>query len=308
MRIEIEGDASAGGWPVPDCGCASCGSAAAAPHAAFRVRVDGVPLDRLEAAPVPGGCEVRAPSGALLLCAAPGGLPEPVSDSTFAAVLLDLLADPFHLGALRARGAVGAGTAVYAVHVDHRVRNEAELARRLEFWRRPPTGRTLLLGGSRSGKSAEAELRLSGHPRVTYVATGPVADSDPDWARRVGAHRERRPAHWGTLETTDLVSLLSKERDALLIDGLGTWLAATMDTAGAWDSPEAALPHLDALVSAWRATRATVVAVTDEVGLSLVPETRSGRLFRDLLGALNQRLADASESVALVVAGRVLPL
>ncbi|GAB2860483.1 bifunctional adenosylcobinamide kinase/adenosylcobinamide-phosphate guanylyltransferase [Actinocorallia aurea] len=310
MDLAIDGDAAPGGWPVPDCRCASCRSARAAPHAPFRARVDGVPLERLEARRVSGGFAADAPGGGRLLCADPGGLPEPEDGVVYDAVLLDLLADPSHLGALRALGAVVSETAVRAIHVDHRVRDEAELARRLAFWTSPVRGphRTLLLGGSRSGKSAEAEMRLIAHPDVTYVATGPTGDSDPDWARRVGAHRDRRPGRWRTLETTDLDAVLSRAEGALLIDGMGTWLAAAMDETGAWESPGAVLPRLESLTASWRAASAIVVAVSDEVGLSLVPDNRAGRLFRDLLGDVNQRLAAASESAALVVAGRVLEL
>jgi adenosylcobinamide kinase/adenosylcobinamide-phosphate guanylyltransferase len=71
---------------------------------------------------------------------------------------------------------------------------------------------------------------------------------------------------------------------------------------------DAVEPRIDELVDAWRTTEAYVVAVSDEVGLSLVPTSQAGRIFRDLLGRLNQRLAAASEETALVVAGRTLEL
>lgn len=178
--------------------------------------------------------------------------------------------------------------------------------------------RTLLLGGSRSGKSEEAELRLAAEPEVTYVATGPSGGDDPAWLARVRAHRERRPAHWRTVETTDLEAVLSGEPGTFLIDGIGTWLAAVFDECAAWpddtrgDDHRAALDRVtrrcDALVAAWRGTRSRVVAVSDEVGLGVIPSTPAGRLFRDALGRLNQALARESEDVALVVAGRVVPL
>lgn len=180
------------------------------------------------------------------------------------------------------------------------------------FWREPRSGphRTLLLGGSRSGKSAEAELRLLAHPHVTYVATAAVHEGDAEWNARVTAHRERRPHWWQTLETADVAGVLRTRSEALLVDGMGTWLAAAMDACGAWDDPAtmraAVRADIDDLLDAWRQTEACVVAVTDEVGLSLVPETASGRLFRDLLGELNQRLAAESEETALVIAGRTL--
>ena len=90
----------------------------------------------------------------------------------------------------------------------------------------------LVLGGARSGKSERAELRLAGEPEVTYVATGNRGADDPDWAARVAAHRARRPAWWRTAETTDLAGLLATARGALLIDGIGTWLAAVLDECG----------------------------------------------------------------------------
>ncbi|MEU8194780.1 bifunctional adenosylcobinamide kinase/adenosylcobinamide-phosphate guanylyltransferase [Microbispora amethystogenes] len=179
--------------------------------------------------------------------------------------------------------------------------------------------RTLLLGGSRSGKSEEAELRLAAEPEVTYVATGPSGGDDPDWLARVRTHRERRPAHWRTVETTDLAAVLADGRGTFLVDGIGTWLAAVFDESGAW--PDGTRPEglrrlaldrvearCEALVAAWRGTRARVVAVSDETGLGVIPATAAGRLFRDALGRVNQALARESEEVALVVAGRVVPL
>ena len=170
----------------------------------------------------------------------------------------------------------------------------------------------LVLGGARSGKSERAELRLAGEPEVTYVATGRHGADDPDWAARVAAHRARRPPWWRTAETTDLAGLLGTARGALLIDGIGTWLAAALDECGAWEGGGAGREKLAGriaeLVGAWRQTGAHVVAVSDETGLGVVPATPAGRLFRDELGRLNQALAAESEEAELIVAGRILPL
>ncbi|GAA3985360.1 hypothetical protein GCM10023085_79400 [Actinomadura viridis] len=320
-RIDLQGPpvaAGGDGWPAPGCRCASCGllRAAGIRHEPFepgRFRLGGVPLARCPREEVPGGHEVRGPGGERVLVAPrPGDRPLPPPGAVYDAVLLDLVGDPGHLGRLRHAGAVTPSTAVVAVHVDHRVRSPRELRRRLAHWLRPVDGphRTLLLGGARSGKSAEAELRLLACPRVTYLATSAPRDGDPEWRARVEAHRRRRPSWWRTVETTALAgALASAEPDgAVLVDGIGTWLAAAVDEAGAWDEPDAVGPRLDELVEAWRGTPARVVAVSDEVGLSVVPATRSGRAFRDLLGGLNQRLAAESESAALVVAGRVTDL
>src|SRR5690606_13368461 len=132
---------------------------------------------------------------------------------------------------------------------------------------------------------------------------------DAEWAARVRAHRERRPAHWGTRETTDLAGTVRTATTPLLIDGLGTWLAAVFDEHHAWDGDRTPVDQrCGELVNAWRQAHGRVVAVSDEVGMSVVPATASGRAFRDALGRLNERLAAESEDVTLVVAGRPLPL
>jgi adenosylcobinamide kinase / adenosylcobinamide-phosphate guanylyltransferase len=172
----------------------------------------------------------------------------------------------------------------------------------------------LVTGGVRSGKSRHAEQVLAAYDAVTYVAPGPTTDEDPDpdWAARIAAHQARRPAGWTTLETRDLL-LAFGTPGPVLVDCLGTWLTAVIDGAAAWDLPSGEAHSLvearleDAAV-ALRAAPGPVVLVTNEVGLGVVPEHRSGRLFRDLLGTVNQRLAQECDEVHLVVAGRVLRL
>ena len=165
--------------------------------------------------------------------------------------------------------------------------------------------RVLVLGGSRSGKSAYAESLLAGRPDVTYLATSAALSGDAEWSARVAAHRARRPPSWTTIESTEPAVLLLG--DAVLVDSVTTWVAALMDESGVWTETADALDRLsdrcDALVAAWTETTAHIVAVSDEVGLGVVPETRSGRLFRDTLGAVNQRLAATADEVWFVVAG-----
>ena len=174
--------------------------------------------------------------------------------------------------------------------------------------------RVLVTGGVRSGKSRHAEAlllppNLPVDAPVTYLATGPQLD-DADWAARVALHRERRPASWSTVETTDAASALADARGPVLLDCLGTWLTAQLDELEAWEAPEAEwAPRLDeridALDAAWQASP-HVVAVTNEVGWGVVSEHRSGRIFADRLGLLNQRLAASADRVLLAVAGQIL--
>jgi adenosylcobinamide kinase/adenosylcobinamide-phosphate guanylyltransferase len=177
---------------------------------------------------------------------------------------------------------------------------------------RPVPYRVLVLGGARSGKSAEAEMRVAAEPAVTYVATASPAlpGEDAEWAARIAAHRARRPSWWHTLETTDLPGALRQARGTVLVDSITAWLAAVMDDCGAWDGatgPDSRLGQRTAeLIGVWRQVSAYVVAVSDETGLGIVPGTPAGRLFRDELGRLNQALAAESEELAVVVAGQLM--
>lgn len=170
----------------------------------------------------------------------------------------------------------------------------------------------LVTGGVRSGKSAHAEALLATEPATTYLAAGPTYD-DADWQARVARHRERRPATWGTVETTDVAVALAEATGPVLLDCLGTWLDAVIGGGGLWEAPvedveEHVAGRTTGLTAALRAATHPVVVVTNEVGLGVVPEHRSGRLFRDLLGTINQRVAGVCDEVHLVVAGRVLKI
>jgi adenosyl cobinamide kinase/adenosyl cobinamide phosphate guanylyltransferase len=153
---------------------------------------------------------------------------------------------------------------------------------------------TLVLGGARSGKSAVAESLVGGD--AVYVATAEVTDDD--FARRIEAHRARRPAGWTTVESgPDLpATVRSLGARPLLIDSLGTWVARCDGFA----ADGRAL--VDALAGR------TAVVVSEEVGLGVHPETEVGRRWRDALGDVNQAVAAAADRVLLVVAGRVLEL
>ncbi len=175
--------------------------------------------------------------------------------------------------------------------------------------------RTLVIGGARSGKSREAERLLATLPEVCFVATAYPDDHDDEWAERVRRHRDRRPSHWRTVETLDLVGLLGQEGEALLIDCLTLWLTRVMDRHDAWDDDawaatgeKAVLDEVEALAEAWSTTPRRVVAVTNEVGQGVVPETAAGRRFRDMMGVVNARIAAETEDVRWCVAGRVVEL
>jgi adenosylcobinamide kinase/adenosylcobinamide-phosphate guanylyltransferase len=165
--------------------------------------------------------------------------------------------------------------------------------------------RTLVLGGTRSGKSRYAEDLLPDTTAVRYCATARRYPDDTEWDARIDAHRSRRSPAWVTVEDPDLTAEL-RGAGPLLVDDLATWLTGVLDDTGAWELP--AVPpevgaRADALVAAVAAAPGRVVLVSAEVGLGVVPATRSGRLFRDELGALNAALAAVCDDVVLLVAG-----
>jgi adenosyl cobinamide kinase/adenosyl cobinamide phosphate guanylyltransferase len=159
---------------------------------------------------------------------------------------------------------------------------------------------SLILGGVRSGKSELAE-RWAGRwgDRVTYIATSVPDPADADMAARIDAHRARRPAAWDTVEAgTDLAAVVAAAPGPVLVDSLGTWVAAHPDLD----------PDADALCRALRGRTAPTILVSEEVGLGVHPETEVGRRFADRLGEVNRAVADIADVVSLVVAGRVVHL
>jgi adenosylcobinamide kinase / adenosylcobinamide-phosphate guanylyltransferase len=153
---------------------------------------------------------------------------------------------------------------------------------------------TLVLGGARSGKSAFAERRAGASGAVTYLATGDAAEM----SERVAAHRARRPSTWTTVETADLVAVLSSTTGTVLVDSLTTWVAR----AAAFEV------DTDGLCRVLSSRAGDTVVVSDEVGLGVHPSTEAGRSFRDALGLVNQAVAAVADEVLLVVAGCALRL
>jgi adenosylcobinamide kinase/adenosylcobinamide-phosphate guanylyltransferase len=181
---------------------------------------------------------------------------------------------------------------------------------------------TLILGPVRSGKSTRAHaLALASGKRVTYCATAAIDPDDAEMTDRVARHRAARPAEWNVRETAGAgnIGLLEIIRAAtadecLLVDALGTWLAALLFARGdaAGDDALATLAALDTagveLEAALAVTRADVILVAEETGWGVVPASALGRVFRDALGRLTQRLGARVDRAELVVAGFAVDL
>lgn len=168
--------------------------------------------------------------------------------------------------------------------------------------------RVLVLGGARSGKSSWAEQQVLHLAEVDYLATSPDYPDDAEWQQRIAAHRARRPATWHTLETADVAGVLDLDRETpVLVDCLTVWLTRMMDQTGIWQQEagcDAALAEATGtLVQAFARTRRTVIAVSNEVGQGVVPDTAAGRRFRDEMGRLNAQLAAVVDEVWFCTAG-----
>ncbi|WP_234554023.1 cobyric acid synthase [Thermus caliditerrae] len=164
----------------------------------------------------------------------------------------------------------------------------------------PPPGLILLLGGARSGKSRFAQ-ELAG-PFASLIATAEARDEE--MAARIARHRAERPPTWETLEEPrDLAGALRRARHpTVVVDCLTLWVANLLEAG------------LDPLAEAGRFLEAVrqsgkrVIAVSNEVGMGIVPANPLARRYRDLLGEVNALLAQEAEEAYLLVAGRPLPL
>jgi len=176
---------------------------------------------------------------------------------------------------------------------------------------------TVVLGGARSGKSSYAEQLVSSYGQIAlYVATAQARDAE--MGARVAAHSRTRPATWRTVEAPCAVGEAVRGEvargavDVVLLDCL-TLLVSNVILSGVGeddldqiDEPSArqrVKSEIDGLLAAATDTNVPWVVVSNEVGWGLVPPYPVGRVYRDLLGWANQRLAAAADRVFLMVAG-----
>ncbi|MGZ3502942.1 MAG: bifunctional adenosylcobinamide kinase/adenosylcobinamide-phosphate guanylyltransferase [Vulcanimicrobiaceae bacterium] len=181
---------------------------------------------------------------------------------------------------------------------------------------------TFVTGPVRSGKSRFA-ARLAREPGlpVTYIATAPRDPTDREWTARLEHHERTRPPEWSVVETAELrnAELLALFTDAredrvLLVDSLGGWLAARIGAhadaiANDYARVEAQLDEEAAQLTRTLArSPAQIVVVSEQTGWGIVPLNASARLFRDVLGRMEQRIARCSKRAYLVVAGFAIDL
>jgi adenosylcobinamide kinase/adenosylcobinamide-phosphate guanylyltransferase len=172
----------------------------------------------------------------------------------------------------------------------------------------------LVLGGARSGKSryaVEYARQFSGD--VLFVATAIAGDHD--MGRRIEKHKADRPAGWRTLEAAEHVGsqieahaaaagLIIIDCITLLVNNVFSGFdEARFDAVDERLLETAVMTEIDPLLESLKRVKASVLIVSNEVGFGVVPETRMGRLYRDLLGKANQFIATRADEVYLLVAG-----
>lgn len=168
---------------------------------------------------------------------------------------------------------------------------------------------TLILGGARSGKSRFAlEHGTTLGERRVFIAT--ALPSDEEMARRIERHRRERPEGWKTVEEPlhliEALQSLEGKGEVAVIDCLTLWLSNLLTARG--ESEEKILGEIERLITVARSVNLSVVAVSNEVGLSIVPISPLARLFRDLSGLLHQRWAAEADEVYWMMAGIAVPI
>jgi len=167
----------------------------------------------------------------------------------------------------------------------------------------------LVTGGARSGKSKFAEklaLKL-GNGRAAYIATAQIFDDE--MAHRVKLHKARRNDSWTTYEApfnADKTILTLENFDAILFDCVTIYLSNFLCAADFDDIEKIYIDAenlIDKLINAAKKINAVIIFVSNEVGGGIVPENKLARIFRDVAGLANQRIAENAEQVFLTVAG-----
>lgn len=164
---------------------------------------------------------------------------------------------------------------------------------------------SLILGGARSGKSsfAEALAQKRGGDNVLFVATAEALDDE--MRQRIANHRSGRPEGWKTLEAPRNIANILRSVPAarvVLLDCAALWTSNVL-LANENAATETMAGEVDELLAWYRTLQSELIVVSNEVGMGLVPDHALGRVYRDLLGAVNRKLAEAADEVFLLVAG-----
>ncbi|MBN1375586.1 MAG: bifunctional adenosylcobinamide kinase/adenosylcobinamide-phosphate guanylyltransferase [Dehalococcoidia bacterium] len=170
----------------------------------------------------------------------------------------------------------------------------------------------LLLGGARSGKSTLAQdLANMRGGKVLFCATAEALDDE--MRSRIAAHKSSRPHDWDTLEsprnTAQSLKKTVNNYDTVIIDCITLLVSNCLDENMSFEQAEqASMGQINALIELIAQRQGNYILVTNEVGSGLVPDNKLGRVYRDILGQTNQRLAKCADEVYFMAAGLFLKM
>ena len=160
-----------------------------------------------------------------------------------------------------------------------------------------------ITGGTKSGKSEFAEHLAKEVKELTYVALSENNINDKEWQEKINLHQKRRPKNWKLIETTDLLSTLSKEDGPLLIDSIGGFVMESIDKEiTEW------LMKMNSLISLLKKRRNITFIVGEQVGWSLVSEYKIGNIYIERIGELQRRITKISKDNWLAINGRAIKI
>lgn len=180
----------------------------------------------------------------------------------------------------------------------------------------------LITGGARSGKSSYAEsLCKKSENEVVYIATAEILDQE--MSDRVRKHREQRPKNWRTVECWNFISpslpQILEHSKTILLDCLTMLVSNLMFLEPVLDYEHAdmerinerevlILQEIDRVLEMVKTSTSTLIVVTNELGMGIVPENRLSRIYRDIVGRINQRVAGSADDVYFLVSGIPVPI
>ena len=162
-----------------------------------------------------------------------------------------------------------------------------------------------ITGGARSGKSSFAEKLASAlGNNVIFLATAEVLDKE--MAARIKKHKSKRNSTWKTVEEPININILNKFKNfegAVILDCITLWLSNMIHKFGIEGAENRILEDIQMLLKTARTSRFTIIVVSNELGMGIVPENKLAREFRDIAGRCNQIIARMADEVYLMISG-----
>jgi adenosylcobinamide kinase/adenosylcobinamide-phosphate guanylyltransferase len=162
----------------------------------------------------------------------------------------------------------------------------------------------LIIGGCRSGKSSYALELAAQVPEKNNIFIATLVPGDDEMQARVQRHQNERDQHWKTVEAPirlpEAVNKHGRKGNVVVVDCLTLWLSNLLLEN---DDPQSIEEQIHELIQAFETVQCPIFLVSNEVGTGIVPENRLARLFRDLAGFANQKVAACADSVVWMVAG-----